>query len=262
MWPFGKSTADRVKDALNEQPRLKDLGLQVQEKGGNVSVTGMVPNDRFGSLVKVVAEGINGVKSVDTSGLVAQEAPQQAQAEAPQDAGPSASANTVTSGPSSAQAEIAPASSTAPAASSMDAEIKEMEDRSKIAKAVHQAIRNNGELKDDPIDVLQSGKSVILRGVVDSDHEQRLAEKLARAVEGVSGVDISGLRVAEGSKELTKEKDQETGDTVYTVQAGDTLGAIAQKYYGDVGEYKKIAHYNNISNPDLIKVGQQIKIPG
>lgn len=260
MWPFGKSTADRVKDALNEQPRLKDLGLQVQEKGGNVTVTGMVPNDRYGNLVKVVAEGINGVKSVDTSGLIAQEAPQQA---APQDAGPSASANTVTSGPASAPTEIAPTSSAGAApAASMDAEIKEMEDRSKIAKAVHKAIRNNGELKDDPIDVLQSGKSVILRGVVDNDHEQRLAEKLAREVEGVSGVDISGLRVAAGAKELSKEKDQDSGDTVYTVQSGDTLGAIAQKYYGDAAQYKKIAHYNNISNPDLIKVGQQIKIPG
>lgn len=260
MWPFGKSTADRVKDALNEQPRLKDLGLQVQEKGGNVTVTGMVPNDRYGNLVKVVAEGINGVKSVDTSGLIAQEAPQQA---APQDAGPSASANTVTSGPASAPTEIAPTSSAGAApAASMDAEIKEMEDRSKIAKAVHQAIRNNGELKDDPIDVLQSGKSVILRGVVDNDHEQRLAEKLAREVEGVSGVDISGLRVAAGAKELSKERDQDSGDTVYTVQSGDTLGAIAQKYYGDAAQYKKIAHYNNISNPDLIKVGQQIKIPG
>nr|WP_075836150.1 BON domain-containing protein [Deinococcus marmoris] len=263
MWPFGKNTGDRVQDAFKEQAMLKDLDLQVQEKGGNVTVTGMVPNSHYETVVKVVAEGINGVKSVDTSGLIAQEAPQQAQAAAPQDAGPSASANTVSSGPASAQTEIAPTSSAKPAAaSSMDAEIKEMEDRSKIAKAVHQAIRNNGELKDDPIDVLQSGKSVILRGVVDSDHEQRLAEKLAREVAGVSGVDISGLRVAEGAKELTREKDQETGDTVYTVQSGDTLGAIAQKYYGNAAEYKKIAHYNNISNPDLIKVGDQIKIPG
>ncbi|GGL76011.1 hypothetical protein GCM10010840_12670 [Deinococcus aerolatus] len=240
---------------------MKDLGLQVQEKGGNVTVTGMVPNDRYGNLVKVVAEGINGVKSVDTSGLIAQEAPQQA---APQDAGPSASDNSFTSGPVSGGTEI-PASAgarPAPAAPSIEAEVKEMEERSKIAKAVHKAIRNNGELKDDPIDVLQSGNSVILRGVVDNDHEQRLAEKLAREVEGVSGVDISGLRVATGAKELSKEKDTQTGDTVYTVKAGDTLGAIAQKYYGDVTEYKKLAHYNNISNPDLIKVGQQIRIPG
>lgn len=262
MWPFGKSTADRVKDALNEQPRLKDLGLQVREKGGNVTVTGMVPNDRYGNLVRVVAEGISGVKNVDTGGLIAQEAPRQAQAAAPRDAGPSASANSYTAGPAAPGPEIPATSSAASADSGMDAEIGEMEERSKIAKAVHQVIRNNGELKDDPIDVLQSGNSVILRGVVDSDHEQRLAEKLARAVDGVAGVDISGLRVAAGARELSKEKDQTTGDTVYTVQSGDTLGAIAQKYYGDAGEYRKIAHYNNISNPDLIEVGQQIRIPG
>jgi nucleoid-associated protein YgaU len=140
--------------------------------------------------------------------------------------------------------------------------LQEIEDSSRVAKAVHQAIRNNGELADDPIDVLQSGKSVILRGVVDNDHELRLAEKIARGVEGVAGVDVSGLKVAAGAKELAKEKDQDSGDTVYTVKAGDSLSAIAQKYYGDAMEYKKIAHYNNISNPDLIQPGQKIKIPG
>lgn len=110
--------------------------------------------------------------------------------------------------------------------------------------------------------MLQSGKSVILRGAVDNDHELRLLEKLARGVEGVSGVDISGVKVTAGTKELAKEKDTESGDTVYTVKSGDTLSAIAQKYYGDAMEYKKIAHYNNISNPDLIQPGQKIRIPG
>ncbi len=266
MWPFGKNTADRVKDALGEQPRLKDLGLQVQEKGGAVTVTGMVPNERYEALVRVVAEGINGVRNVDTSGLIAQEQPQAAPAPAPasQDAGPSASDNSYTSGPARTEArtEISPTSVGHATPATMDAEVKEIEDRSRVAKAVLKAIRGNGELKDDPIDVLQSGNSVILRGVVDSDHEQRLAEKLAREVDGVAGVDISGLRVAAGARELTREKDADSGDTVYTVKSGDTLGAIAQKYYGDVSAYKKIAHYNNISNPDLITVGQQIRIPG
>lgn len=46
--------------------------------------------------------------------------------------------------------------------------------------------------------------------------------------------------------------------TVYTVKSGDTLSGIASKY-GTT--YQKLASYNNISNPDLIYVGQQIKIP-
>jgi osmotically-inducible protein OsmY len=251
MWPFGKSTADRVKEALDAQPRLQGLGLQVQERGGNVTVTGMVPNSRYNNLVRVVAEGINGVKSVDVSGLVAQEA-----------AAPAPASPTAQSVPATPQTMDAPQVSMADPQAQNDEILQEIEDSSRVAKAVHQAIRNNGELADDPIDVLQSGKSVILRGVVDNDHELRLAEKIARGVEGVAGVDVSGLKVAAGAKELAKEKDQDSGDTVYTVKAGDSLSAIAQKYYGDAMEYKKIAHYNNISNPDLIQPGQKIKIPG
>ncbi|ANE43052.1 BON domain-containing protein [Deinococcus puniceus] len=256
MWPFGKSTADRVKDALNAQPQLKDLGLQVTESRGNVTVSGMVPNDRYGRLVSVVAEGINGVKSVDVSGLVAEETTPVA-ASAPAQPAPGAPTPTI-SAPNIGTPAAAPKKAASP---SIEAELKEAEDNSKIAKAVHSALKNNGELKDDPIDVLQSGKSIILRGVVDNDHEQRLAEQLARAVPGVAAVDVSGLKVAAGAKELTKEKDEDSGDTVYTVKPGDTLGEIAQKYYGNAGEYKKIAHYNNISNPDLIKVGQKLRIP-
>lgn len=49
-----------------------------------------------------------------------------------------------------------------------------------------------------------------------------------------------------------------SNDTVYTVKAGDTLSAIASKY-GTT--YQKLATYNGISNPNVIRVGQQIKIP-
>ena len=49
------------------------------------------------------------------------------------------------------------------------------------------------------------------------------------------------------------------GDVVYTVKAGDTLSAIAAKY-GTT--YKVLAEYNGIANPNIIRVGQQIKIPG
>lgn len=50
-----------------------------------------------------------------------------------------------------------------------------------------------------------------------------------------------------------------SGDVVYTVKAGDSLSAIAAKY-GTT--YQVLAEYNGISNPNIIRVGQQIKIPG
>lgn len=48
-----------------------------------------------------------------------------------------------------------------------------------------------------------------------------------------------------------------TSGTVYTVQAGDTLSEIAQRY-GTT--YQRLAQINGISNPNLIYPGQKIKI--
>lgn len=47
-------------------------------------------------------------------------------------------------------------------------------------------------------------------------------------------------------------------DIVYTVKFGDTLSGIANKY-GTT--YQKLATYNGIANPNVIRVGQKIKIP-
>lgn len=46
----------------------------------------------------------------------------------------------------------------------------------------------------------------------------------------------------------------------YTVKAGDNLSKISKLFYGDANKYSKIAQANNIPNPDLIKVGQQLSI--
>lgn len=50
----------------------------------------------------------------------------------------------------------------------------------------------------------------------------------------------------------------ESSTVAYTVKSGDTLSAIAKEYGTTVNE---IASLNNISNPDLIYVGQYLLIP-
>ncbi|CRK60979.1 Xanthomonapepsin precursor [Alloactinosynnema sp. L-07] len=47
----------------------------------------------------------------------------------------------------------------------------------------------------------------------------------------------------------------------YTVVPGDTLSAIAKRFYGDGSQYMRIAHASGISNPDLIRPGQVLTIP-
>ena len=52
-------------------------------------------------------------------------------------------------------------------------------------------------------------------------------------------------------------------ERVHVVAPGDTLGAIAKSYYGKAGMYMKIFEANRdiLSNPDLIKPGQRLRIP-
>ncbi|MCI1958829.1 MAG: LysM peptidoglycan-binding domain-containing protein [Clostridia bacterium] len=66
----------------------------------------------------------------------------------------------------------------------------------------------------------------------------------------------------------TVEKQRETDnspepqeDKSYTVKSGDTLWALAKKFYDDGSRYADIAKANSISNPNRISVGQKIIIP-
>ena len=50
-------------------------------------------------------------------------------------------------------------------------------------------------------------------------------------------------------------------DEAYTVQSGDTLSTISQKYVGDNSLINAIAESNSISDINLIYSGQQLTIP-
>jgi nucleoid-associated protein YgaU len=54
-----------------------------------------------------------------------------------------------------------------------------------------------------------------------------------------------------------------TADKTYTVAAGDSLSKIAKQFYGNANEYMKIfdANKDKLTDPNNIKVGQQLVIP-
>jgi len=73
-------------------------------------------------------------------------------------------------------------------------------------------------------------------------------------------IDSSGYKKTEvNTTEVTNPKSTGT----YTVAKGDTLWAIAKKYYGDGSKYPKIynANTDKIKNPSLIYPGQVLTIP-
>ena len=49
----------------------------------------------------------------------------------------------------------------------------------------------------------------------------------------------------------------------YTVASGDSLGAIAQRFYGNAGLYTQIYEANSaiLGSPDRIRTGQRLVIP-
>ncbi len=54
-----------------------------------------------------------------------------------------------------------------------------------------------------------------------------------------------------------------TAERTYTVIPGDTLSKIAKEMYGNANEYQKIfdANRDQLSDPNQIRPGQQLKIP-
>lgn len=59
------------------------------------------------------------------------------------------------------------------------------------------------------------------------------------------------------------QKDNWDATQWHEVQAGDTLSKIAKRYYGDASLYMQIfeANTDQLKDPDLIKVGQKLRIP-
>lgn len=67
--------------------------------------------------------------------------------------------------------------------------------------------------------------------------------------------------------EIAVEKERDSGSAptakTYTLHSGDTLWAVAAKYYGSGSEYSKIyeANAEAISNPNMVYPGQVLTLP-
>jgi LysM repeat protein len=66
---------------------------------------------------------------------------------------------------------------------------------------------------------------------------------------------------AEAAPAAETEHEPEPAARTYTVESGDTLWAISERFYGDGSKYQIIADASGISNPDLIFPGQVLTIP-
>lgn len=95
-------------------------------------------------------------------------------------------------------------------------------------------------------------------GECDNEAVKNQAILIAGNVKGVEKVIADDLVAPEPDPEDEKPKED-----FYTIKSGDTLGAIAEHYYGKASAYTRIFEANReiISDPNKIYPGQKIRIP-
>lgn len=69
---------------------------------------------------------------------------------------------------------------------------------------------------------------------------------------------LQDVKLASSSGASNSSGQGNTSDIIHTVKSGETLSGICAKYGAD---WKKVASYNGLKNPNLIYPKQQIKIP-
>ncbi|MFN4147084.1 MAG: peptidoglycan-binding protein LysM [Runella sp.] len=119
------------------------------------------------------------------------------------------------------------------------------------ASALLQHVKSLG-LAYNKLTVKVSGHTVILEGEVATQED---AEKIALAVGNVEGVEaVENNMVVETPAPEAQ---------YHTVEKGDWLSKIAQKYYGDATKYNIIFEANKpmLTHPDKIYPGQVLRIP-
>ena len=113
-------------------------------------------------------------------------------------------------------------------------------------------ICNRFDMKDAKVEEKEEGYLKIY-GVV---HTQYQKNKIWDKIKEVGGQSPSDIKA---------DIRTETSDYyhIHKVGSGDTLGKISKEYLGEAGKYMEIFNVNRdqLSNPDLIKVGQELKIP-
>ena len=108
------------------------------------------------------------------------------------------------------------------------------------------------------LDVQFDDGTVTICGDCTSEAVRERAVLIAGNVLGVETVVADDLRAPKPKPEEPKEKAE-----IYEIVSGDTLGAIAKRYYGSASKYMKIFEANKdiISDPNKIYPGQKIRIP-
>jgi nucleoid-associated protein YgaU len=93
--------------------------------------------------------------------------------------------------------------------------------------------------------VERAGRTLKVSGKVPNLHVRYLVEQSLWDIPGVSDVDLRALVV----------------DRAYRVNKGDSLWIISKRLYGEGSAWTLLAKVNDLENPGLLRIGQELAIP-
>ncbi len=73
---------------------------------------------------------------------------------------------------------------------------------------------------------------------------------------------VGSAKESDSSSSTPTTKETTSTTLRHKVRSGESLWAIAERYYGDGSRYTEIASANHLSNPSALRVGQWLTIPG
>jgi len=130
------------------------------------------------------------------------------------------------------------------------------------AAAIKEEIESSfTDLPVDGLVVTVEDDTVTLAGIAQDYPTREKAILIAGNVEGIAQVNADQLITME---QISEENVREIPEEIfYSIVKGDTLWAIAEKFYDDGSKYTHIvdANIEVIKNADLIYPGQTIRIP-
>jgi LysM repeat protein len=115
----------------------------------------------------------------------------------------------------------------------------------------------------------ESGGKLNFRGTVNSEDEKNQIWNAIKTIPDWQKEVMADIRVKPGAQGQAAQQSAPAAAPprqsmqTYTVQSGNTLGSIAKRMLGNASSYMEIfnANRDQLTDPDMIKPGQVLKIP-
>jgi LysM repeat protein len=118
--------------------------------------------------------------------------------------------------------------------------------------------------RENKLSIVIAFGMLVFVGMLVADHfSEASSREVAKFGSNISTPPLAGPIIMEDGRPNgnSTPKSNDSGDTIHTVQKGETLRTICSTFYGDSGLAIAVSRWNQLENPNAIEEGQSICLP-